>query len=179
VHVFSAALPVLPTLAPTTVPPEPVQIVPIDSPDGLKTLTMKKQKTNDNTTYSFLTSAKSDATEQLIFNKTENSSQDISVPYNTWSPDDAFVFLKESTPTIDNYYVLHTSGESFPDGSQYLNIQDLFKKQLSNYTLTDVTGWAAPDLLIVNTKTDQGQQGPSFWFTVSSQSFLQLGTYFN
>lgn len=178
-RVFSATPPAIPTLMPTAVPVDPVQTVTIDSPDGLKTLTMQKQKTGNRIAYSFLTATKSDAKKQPLFSKTENVPDDFTIPYNTWSPDNAYVFLKETVTAADNYYIFHSNGVPFPDGSQYLNIQDLFKQKLPDYILSDITGWAAPDLLIVNTKTEQGEKGPSFWFIVSSQSFEQLGTYFN
>lgn len=178
-HVFSETLPFFSTPTPTVTPPLPVQITTSDSPDGIKTLTMKKQQVKNLIKYSFFVSDKSNTEEQFIFGKEEYSSQSLSIPYNSWSPDNIYVFLKESTPTVNNYYVLFTSGKSFSDNSQYVNIQDLFTQKVPHYTLEDVTGWAAPNLLIVNTKTDQGKQGPSFWFELPSQSFIQLGTLFD
>lgn len=177
-RVFSA-LPDFPTSTPIIIIPGPIQTTSMDSPDGTRTLTMEKQQIKDYVKYSFFTSIKSETAKQIIFGKEEISSQNLSIPYNTWSPDNVYVFLKEFTPTINNYYVFYTSGNNFPDNSQFLNIQTLFAQKVSGYIIEDVTGWAAPNLLIVNTKANEGGNKVSFWFDVTSQSFIQLGTYFN
>ncbi len=175
---FSATLPVFSTPTPTAIPPGPVQTITADSPDGAKTLTMKKQQTGELIKYSFSTADKSGAAEKSIFEKEENLSQSLTIPYNAWSPDNAYIFLKESTPTLNNYYVLQTSGDPFPDNVQYINVQDLFRQKLADYTLVDITGWAAPNLLIVNTRTKEGQE-VSFWFELPSKAFIQLSTHFD
>lgn len=176
-RVFST-LPDFLTPTPTIIIPSPIQITSMDSPDGTRTLTMERQQIKDHFRNSFFTSIKSEKTKQLIFRKEEVLSQNLSIPYNTWSPDNIYVFIKEATPTINNYYVFFTSGNSFPDSSQYLNIQSLFEKKVSDYTILDVTGWAAPNLLLVNAKKNQSEKKVSFWFDVTSQSFTLLGTYF-
>ena len=158
--------------------PSPIQTTSMDSPDGTKTLTMEKQEIKDSARYSFFTSVKSENTKQTIFTKEVTSSQNLSIPYNAWSPDNVYIFLKEATPIENSYYVFFASGNNFSDNSQYLNIQTIFTKKIPGYTILDVTGWAAPNLLIVNTKEIQGEKKVSFWFDVASQSFLQLGTYF-
>jgi len=176
-RIFSA-LPDFLTPTPTIIIPSPIKTTSMDSPDGTRTFTMERQQIKDNFRNSFFTSIKSEETKQLIFRKEEVLSQNLSIPYNTWSPDNIYVFIKEATPTVNNYYVFFTSGDSFSDSSQYLNIQSLFKKKVSDYTILDVTGWAAPNLLIVNAKKNQSERKVSFWFDVPSQSFILLGTYF-
>jgi hypothetical protein len=185
--VFSQTIPSLPTATPTltltpiptAIPPAPIETTKMDSPDGSKTLIMQKQPTASTTDYSFLISNQSDNSEKSVLTKKENAANNITIPYNSWSPDNVYFFLKESTPGLTNYYVSHTSGQTFPGNSQSINIQDLFVKKITQYTLAEITGWAAPNLLIVNTKTTQGEQGPSFWFDLPSQSFIQLSTRFN
>lgn len=177
-RVFSA-LPDFLTPTPTIIPPKPIQTTSMDSPDGTKILIMESQERADAISYYLFTSNKIESTRQFIFSKVENFSHSLSIPYNTWSPDNTYIFLKESTPTINNYYVFSSSGNSFSDGSQFSNIQALFNQHTSDYTILDVTGWAAPNLLIVNTKANKTDTKVSFWFDVVSQSFIQLGTYFN
>ena len=173
-------------ILPTFVIPTPTLLIPVatplqttpletstmDSPDGTKTLTMIKRQINDLASYFFYTDGK------LIFKKTESLTQSFSIPYNTWSPDNVYVFLKEITPSVNNYYVFYASGEPFPDNVQ-VNLQDLFSQKFPDYTIMDVTGWAAPNLIILNTKTKQEGRDVSFWFDVPSLSFIQLSTYFN
>ena len=177
-RVFSA-LPDFPTPTPTLIMPGPIQEASMDSPDGTRTLTMEKQQIEDSVKYSFFTSVKSEKAKQLVFRKEEASFQSLSIPYNTWSPDNIYAFIKEASPVVNNYYVFFTSENSFPDGSPYLNIQSFFTKKVSGYSILEVTGWAAPNLLIINAKENEGEKKVSFWFDVPSQSFIQLGTYFN
>ena len=170
-------MPVFPTAEPTPTPPSPLETIDFDSPDGTKILTMKKQKTANSVVYSFSTSVKSDASQKLIFSKKEPLSQELSIPFNTWSPDNTYFFLKETTPALNHYYVFKST-ESLMSVDQAIDIQALFLQKLPQYTLDDVTGWADPNLLVVNTKNAQAETGPSFWFEVSSKSFIQLSTHF-
>lgn len=163
---------------PTVVAPDPIETAFMDSPDGTMTLTMEKQPAKEYDKYSFFTSVKSETAKHLIFSKEVPLSQSLSIPYNTWSPDNVYFFITESTPLFNNYYVFFVSGDDFPDNSRYVSIQELFAKHISDYIITDVTGWAAPNLLIVNTRETQGEKKVSFWFNVTNQSFTQLWTYF-
>lgn len=168
------------TIMTSAAPPiiTPIQLIEMsdimDSPEGSKTLALEKKGAS----YSLFVSSKSDGQKVQIFKKEETGSQSLSIPYNTWSPDNVYVFLKEKTLTVDNYFVFQSSGNLFPDGLSYVSIQELFKKNAQDYSIEDVTGWAAPNLLIVNTKANNSDNKVSFWFDVPSQSFTQLGTYF-
>ena len=176
-RVFSA-LPGSITPTPRIFVPGPLQKEFMDSPDGTITLTMEKQELENLVKYTFYTGSQSEATRQFIFAKDEPSNQTLQIPYNTWSPDNVYLFLKEATPQTDNYYVFFSNGETFSDNSNYLNVQTLFSQNISGYTITDVTGWAAPNLLIVNARETQGENRVSFWFDVPGRSFIQLSTYF-
>ena len=142
----------------------------MDSPEGSKTLTLVSN--------SLSILSKPDGQKILIFKNEKTDPYKLEIPYNTWSPDNVYVFLKEKTPTIDDYLVFQSSGNIFPNNSAYVSIQELFKKDVPDYSIEDVTGWAAPNLLIVNTKANETGNKVSFWFDVPSLSFIQLGTYF-
>ena len=174
---FTSAAPLV-SLTPTIAKKESIEVVTDVSPDGTSRLMMIKQQKETNTSYSLLASAVTDSQEKPIFSKTIDHVQNWTIPYNTWSPENNYLFLKESTPTGNNYYVFNTNGNLFPDGAQFINVSELFNLKITDYTLTEITGWADPNLLIINTKTKQGQQGPSFWFEIPSRSFIQLSTHF-
>lgn len=176
--VFSAALPEIITPMPTPVPKGP-QISVMDSPEGSKILTLEIQEGKGLTAYSLFASSQSEDQKRQLFKKEEPNSQVLSIPFNTWSTDNTYVFLKEKTPSIDNYLVFQSSGNLFPDDLVSLSVQELFNNKVSGYIIEDVTGWAGPTSLIVNTKEVEGGNKVSFWFDVPSQSFTQLGTYFN
>lgn len=131
----------------------------VDSPDGKAKLTMKKIASNNLVNYTF-------NTDKSIFTKTLASSNTLSIPFNTWSPDNKYVFLKENLGKEINYYVLSAAGK------ELTNISSLFRQKYPDYKLVEITGWAAPSLLILNTL------GPSLWFDVTNQAFTLLSIKF-
>ncbi len=144
--------------------PIPSQMSTQESPDGKNTLTMKREMNGSSATYSFSTK------DGALFSKTVDNTTTLSIPFNTWSTDDKTVFVKEDTGSAVNWYV-------YPGGT---NVTDFFNKKLAeNYKITEVTGWAANTLLIVNTDKIGGGQGFSYWFDISSKSFIQLSNRFN
>jgi hypothetical protein len=160
------------SLAPTINSVSASQLTEVDSPDGKQTLIMKEHwNGNSGTTYALFISSKTEPGEKQIFSKTVGPSEKLLIPYNTWSPDYKYVFLKEDG--------VHGSSYSVIRDFQEVNINQLFAKKYNQYKITDVTGWAAPTLVIINTNKVDGTVGPSFWFDVSSDSFIQLSTRFN
>jgi hypothetical protein len=137
--------------------PSPTQV----SPDGKKTLTMKTSEANGITTYSFYSG------DTNMFYKDLTNDSAMSIPFNTWSVDDKYFYVRETTPNQTNYYVI--PGQ--------INITDKFTEKYPTYKLQDVTGWASPTLLIVNANT--GSADISFWFDLTSQSFIRLSNRFN
>ncbi|PIZ61999.1 hypothetical protein COY16_05445 [Candidatus Roizmanbacteria bacterium CG_4_10_14_0_2_um_filter_39_13] len=158
-----------------TVPQEIVTEV-MDSPDGAQSLSMERQENGNDFKYSF--HILDEGLREFLYTKELSSSRNMTIPYNTWSPDNKYFFLKESGLVQDEYYVFHATGENFPNLSQYINVQELFNEKIDGYEITEVTGWADPVLLIVNTQEEDGDSKVSFWLDVRSQSFIKLGTYF-
>ena len=141
------AAPVAKTSSPTVV----------DSPDGKAKLTMKKTKSTNLVNYTF-------SIDKPIFSKTIASTNTISIPHNTWSPDNKYIFLKEDQDKEINYNVLSVTGKEF------INVSSLFREKYPDLKLVEITGWAAPTLLILNT------QKSSFWFNVTNKSFTLLSS---
>lgn len=158
--------------APITTPtPEPIKDVQINSADGSMKIVMKKTSVGgDRISYSFFISEISGNSEKLIFTKALSLGSAMSIPQNTWSPDNKYLFLKENDGAFSSFFVFKADGQNFSDGSAYINITDLYIKRGITYSLKDVTGWDSDTLLHVLTS------GPSFWFEVPSSSFIQLAT---
>lgn len=129
------------------------------SPDGQKTLVMKWEKQGGETTYSFYSGS------QLLLTKI--TSGQMLIPYNAWSVDNKHIFLKEEVNGQINFYVAPGN----------INVSDKFKEKFPDYTLQDMTGWAAENLLIVN--ANDGKNDVSFWFDLTSQTFITLSNRFN
>ncbi len=171
-HTLSPAIPFFVKSNPVITPPPFEEMVNASS-DGTNSLIMQKELKGHSAIYNFFVLDKGSPTKRNVFTKKEGISQSLSIPFNAWSPDDTFFFIKESTPGGINYYVLQASGQN----TQYPNITALFAKLYPTYKITDVTGWGGYGLLVVNTKTDQGTP-QSFWFEPSSNGFIPLYTYF-
>lgn len=159
---------------PVITPTETTTTNSMDSPDGSKTLTIEKK---DNF-YTIFVTSNSDGKKVQIFRKEKINSSQLEIPYNTWSPDNIYFFLKEKNASVDDYLVFQSSGELFSNNLPYLLIQEPFKINAPNFTLEEVTGWAAPNLIIVNAEQNDSANKVSFWFEVPSQALIQLGTYF-
>ncbi len=147
------------------------------APDGKLTLTMKLTKTQT-PTYTLSVTDNVTGSQKEIFSK-PSSGNVLSIPFNTFSPDDKYVFLKEETGSTASYFVLSSSGTPFGEGVATLDISSPFVAKYTNYKITDVTGWGGTGLVVVNTDKTDGTVGPSFWYSVSGHSFIQLSNRFN
>ena len=181
VHIVTS-LPTFVTFAtPTPTPvilPKPTNYT-WSSSDGQKKMTMTTTiNANATKLYSFTVTDTQTNSDTQIFTKTVLASSTMAIPYNAFSPDDSYVFLTQIDENMTHYFVFKTSGEAFANGEKYFDVTPLFAAYTSDYTLSEVTGWADPSLLILNTKTPENKQGPSFWFDVGSKSFTQLSNTF-
>lgn len=168
----------LPNSTPPSAKAEVSQPVSVTSPDGNWVLSMKEQKNKDSTNFRF-SILDDNGGQKEIFSQTVPLTGTFSIPANTFSPDDRYVFLKETTPAQTNYIVLTSLGAPIAKDVQTLEISGLFTAKYPNYKITDVTGWGGTTLLVINTDKSDGTQGPSFWFDVAGRSFIQLSTRFN
>lgn len=151
----------------------------VGSPDGKFTLMMREEKGKENVTYSFRITASADGTQKGIFTKTVPVGTTLAIPQNTFSPDDKYVFLKETSSGGTQYIVLSASGVSLNKDGQTLEISSLFEAKYPDLKITDATGWGGMTLIVFNAEKKDGGQGSSFWFDVTGHSFIQLSSHFN
>lgn len=103
----------------------------------------------------------------------------VTLPYNSFSPDNKYFFVKEYMGSEYFYKVFYTKGGSInADGSE-LEITAPFNSRFPEFAITDITGWASPTLLLVNTNKTDGEEGPTFWFDITSKKFIRLSRRFN
>lgn len=158
-----------PVLIKPIAPTPTIQNSEVHSSDGEINLIMQAQKQNDgSTSYLFFTSDIAGRNKKLIFEKTVGEDASMEMSQNSWSPENKYVFLRENEPSSFSIFVFKASGENFADGQQYLDVTSLFAQHKIKYLLNDVTGWDSPTLLHVITS------GPSYWFDVTTKTFLQL-----
>lgn len=158
-----------PVLIKPVAPTSAIENSEVHSSDGEMNLIMQAQKQNDgSTTYSFFTSDIADNNKKLIFEKTAVDGISMEIPHNSWSPDNKYVFLKESKSGSFDFFVFNASGENFASGEKYIDVMPIFAESKIKYDIKDITGWDSPTLLHVITS------GPSYWFDVTTKAFLQL-----
>lgn len=153
-------------------PVEASQLTQVDSPDGTETLLMKTSKISGMTTYSFTIGGKE------IFADTVDPSISFSIQGNTFSPDNKYVFLKETRSTGSSYFALMVNGDPSTQNDQTANITSLFAAKYTNLKIEDVTGWGGINLIVFNTLNSDGSRGPSFWFEMPDHAIIQLANRF-
>lgn len=158
-----------PTATPTaspTVPEKTITTSEVRSPDGSMKLTMKKTKNDTSAIYSLVVSG-SETPSVEIYAKTLTAGE-ISVPLNSWAPDNKHLFIIENDSAEDNYLIFKATGKAFANGESYIDFRSHYSEKMTEYALKDVTGWDAPDLLHVRTN------GPAYWFELGSNAFYRL-----
>ncbi len=146
------------------------------SPDGTKKLSMKTTHNTDGTsTYEIATSDGSGANKQQLYTTKLAGSENMSIPFNAWSPDNKYLFVKKNG---NNALVFTATGESITKDQVYLDVLDSFTKRGNKDTVKEVTGWASPTLLIFNTAKQDDTFGSSYWFEIPSKAIIQLSSQF-
>lgn len=160
----------LPTPTPTPVKPQEVH-----SLDGKMNLIMTTTPQSDGlVTYTFSTSEVESPNPVVLYEKTVGKETVLSVPANSWSPQNEYVYIVEEADGVKNYLVLETSGKTFSTGDTLLSVVPFFEKYKDEYSIKDITGWDAPTLLHVKTTKKNGEPGQLFWFEVPTQAFMPL-----
>lgn len=148
------------------------------SPDGAKKVIMKATENIDGTiTYDFSSANNNGENEQFVFSKTASSSDKMSIPFNTWSPDNKYFFIHEVAGGNKSELVFNASGAPFSESEPYLEAVDVFNKQNTGNNFEEATGWASETLIIINAKDKNGER-VSYWFEVPSKAIVPLSTDF-
>ena len=158
--------------------PSPVPDLTGQSPDGKISLTLKQQPGAETITWT-LTASQAGAAAKTIWWQTLPTGTTLSLPLNTVSPDNQYLFLQQNWADGDRYLVLTTTGLPLGKESQSVEFAKAFSAKYPEFKITAVTGWGGVNLIVINTDKISGGVGPSFWFDVPSQSFIQLSNRFN
>jgi hypothetical protein len=187
IEVLPTAIPPTPTQMPTptiTPTPTPAPIAPFiptvantsqSSPDGKKTLTLRTIQNKDGTTTYDITTSDSST---FMYSQTLPSNENINIPFNTWSPNDAYFFIQEYTGTSTNVMVFNDNGAPFANGDAYLDLTGDFAKYAPNADFDQASGWASDNLIVILTKNQDGSEGTSYWYEIPDESVIPLATKF-
>lgn len=147
------------------------------SSDGTKKMTMKEIKSGTTTSYTFTLSDIPTKTSSTIFFQTIATTSAMSIPFNVFSPQNTYFYLEQNDGGKKHFLVFHSSGENFAGGYKYLDVTQMFGSYSSDYHTPLATGWGDDGLLVINAKSNSGQNA-SFWFEVASEHFIPLANYF-
>lgn len=168
------------------IPPSFADVIPgpktttIEAPNGKMSLIFKEEKTKDGTVDTFSTQADGSTTSIQIYSETLAAGTTLSVPYNTFSPDNKYLFLKRTSTAGVDYFVLKTDGSDLSKDEKSIDFMNLFNQKFSdNHLATDATGWGGMNLIVINTDNPDGSVSHSYWYDVTSNSFIPLSTRFN
>lgn len=151
------------------------RVVEVKSGDGSMKLIASARLAEGSENYTFKVSGGGeDAEGEVVYTNVVGLGEAITVPANSWSPDNKLFFILDRSWERNSYRVFRANGEVFKGGEKYLDINDYWSLSKRKYQIKEVTGWASGDLLVVLTVKEDGLAGPSFWFVVSSHSFMQL-----
>lgn len=146
------------------------------TPDGTKHLVMTlTHNINGSLDYVFKAIDVASGNEQIVYTASGSASEQMSIPFNTWSPDNKYLFIQKHN---GDALVFSASGEDIIQGEKYLEVKDLFDAGGRQYIYHETTGWASPTLLIVNTTNIDGKKGSSYWFEVPSKAIIELSSQF-
>ncbi|MBI5452523.1 hypothetical protein HY945_03605 [Candidatus Gottesmanbacteria bacterium] len=177
----SFALPVVESIqepTPTATPAPKTDITEQPAPDGRKKLRMTTVVGSDTEkTFTFTVIDTATNEEKIAYKTITSNDENLSIPFNTWSPDDKYFFIKQVTNSGTDSLVFRGDGAPITETEQFLNSTSIFKAQITNNKYQDTTGWASETLLIINTTTPSDTI-QSYWFEVPSKAIIPLATQF-
>jgi hypothetical protein len=163
---------------PTATPVPVIKKAEFLTPDGAKALHFEEKTEAKTALYTILVADKTTEEKSLVLEKTLPVSSKLLVPYNTWSPDNTYFYLEERGVNGTEYHLYSTILSEALEKQESINISSLFRERLPEYSMEEITGWAAPDLLVVNAKLITDGSPQSFWFATYDHSFIPLANYF-
>lgn len=152
---------------------EPVSTLDeVHSADGAHNLiTDKTVQSSGNTIYSLYTADIPQTAKNLIYETALPKGESLSVPINSWSPNNKFVFIKEQDSSSSSYMVFNASGDKFGD-DQFIDVGKVFDSKDNGFSLDDVSGWDSDTLLHIDASDEKGHA--HFWFEVPSEAVIRL-----
>lgn len=143
------------------------------SPDGTRKLKMTVTHNKNGTLdYQFTASDFLGENAQMIYAVSLPGTEKMSIPFNTWSPDDKYFFIVNGQ---GNAMVFTAAGEDIREGEQFIDVGQVFNGAGRKDTYGKTLGWASNTLLIANGIASDGSKGSSYWVEIPSKAVLQLG----
>lgn len=147
----------------------------IRSGDGSMVLKMVGEKFPDGrVNYSFWVLDRKENSEKKVYSQTTLPGESMDLPHNAWSPNNKQFFIEQYGWPTKKYYVFKADGTEYKEGEHHLDVMSYWLASKNGYEIETITGWGGLDLLVLKTRNEEGDRGPSFWFVTSSRGFLRL-----
>ncbi len=98
----------------------------------------------------------------------------MTIPRNSWSPDNKQVYLMATSQGGDDYLLFRADGSKYSDGEKHISLLEYWNKAERDEVILEVSGWAGDDLLMVYTQKKDGAPGQAYWFVTSSRKFSRV-----
>ncbi len=173
--IFTLFTTTIPT--PTPLLPQPIITSQI-SPDGTKQLIMTVTTNKDTSKMYKFTTANADGTnQQLIYSVIYSSQDTMSIPFDTWSPDDKYIFVTHTSQSGTEALVFQANGQPLDQTIPFLNLSTFFTTKNTGNSYSETTGWASETLLIINAKTHNNSIF-SYWIELPDKAIIPLSSQF-
>ncbi|HSW89645.1 MAG TPA: hypothetical protein VLH19_02105 [Patescibacteria group bacterium] len=172
-HSTQSQNPIIGALQPTAEPSAP--LTDAKTGDGKLKVSGTSAKQHDGgMKYTFSVTDISAKSTWTLYEATVAAGDSMAIPLNSWTPDNKVLFLEKTVGGVTDYLVFRGDAKPWPDGQQFLSVQDYWTTAGKNLTIRTATGWAGNDLLIIYTAKADGSRGPNFWFVTETHKFMQL-----
>lgn len=160
------------------VDPEMNSISPLSeatNSDGSFRLEGESQRAREGrTSYSFRVVEVDKKVSLPIYSTVADPGSTMSIPRNSWSPDNKQIYLMAKSPGGDDYLVFRTDGSNYGDGEKYISLLEHWNKSERDENIIEVSGWAGDDLLMVYTQKRDGTTGSAYSFVTSTRRFSRV-----
>ncbi len=150
------------------------KLIEASNSDGQYRLVGSSELIKGSVHYSFRVEDAAENSSLLLFETKAADDETYSIPFNSWSSDNKYLFLQLNNSKGKNYYVFKADASLFADGLKYLDVGDYWSQGEREDVIKEVSGWAGPDLLMVYTTKPDGTGSSAYWFMVSSRKFMQV-----
>ncbi len=142
--------------------------------DGSKRLVGTSELKEGKVKYVFTVIDSTKKEKIILFETYVDRQSSLTIPFNSWSNDDKYVFIQANSPEGKNYHVFKADGSSFNDGLKYLDVQQYWVSSKNTKVIDRVSGWAGADLLVTYATNSDGSDSFAYWFVISSRRFMNV-----
>ncbi len=135
----------------------------VESPDGtMRVILQTKNRADNSLFYSIFTETSEGKNRQLLY-ATNSAQGKLTLSPNSWSPDNAYIFILQKVNDAVNGLVFKVNNKSAAIDRPII---------VSRENIVNITGWESPTFLHIRTMVEG--KIAAYWFDVASKSFMAV-----